>query len=348
MKKVYISILLFFLVFHYIIPCFFYFTYGFVNIYSNLYDFESIIKGFLLNFISIIGAIFFVAYLPDKRQQVEPVYQHTTKFYSIAAFFVIIPFILYGGFAGALRGAANSSVFSFLKLFFDFSTAIFFALFLQRKVLNVFYLFFLYIFILTFTGSRSAVIFIFLLVLMYPMFSNSNIYRPIVLKYFKMGLLISPILFIIGTSTRTQKKDEGLHKISYVGEKIIGRISFLELNMIAISKTDNKTADIALFENKYGASNQLKQIVNAASPIDPFIYDIDPNQYFRAIFLGYTEKEVRSSYMSINLSLPVYLYIKYGFIFACVFSILIISGIYCVLFKFRNNIYVVSIILLSL
>lgn len=348
MKKVFISILLFYLIFHFIIPCLYYFTRGFVNEYYNFYDIGSAVKGFLLNFIAIAGTIIVIQFLPNKKQQIEPIYDHATKFFIIAFCVSIIPFILFGGYEGAKLGVGNSTFFSYLILFFNFSTALLFAILLQKKTLNIFFLLIIYICFLTFSGSRSAVIFIFLLVFMIPMFSNSNIYKKVILRYLKLIIIISPFLFILGTSKRLHTADDRFQKIDYISDRIIGRISFLELNMIAIGKADNSTADMALFNKKFGVSNQLKQMANTISPFDFFKFDVDPNQYFRAIFLGKSEKDVPGSYWSVNLTLPVYYYLKTGFIFSCLISILILSSIYLVWVRFSKNIYILILVLMTL
>ena len=67
MRKVYSSVLLFYLILHFIIPIIYYYFYGFVNLYSeleyNIYAF----KGILLNVVTILGTIFVIQFLPDKK-----------------------------------------------------------------------------------------------------------------------------------------------------------------------------------------------------------------------------------------------------------------------------------------
>ena len=72
-----------------------------------------------------------------------------------------------------------------------------------------------------------------------------------------------------------------------------------------------------------------------------FDFDVMPNNYYRAMFLGYSESFVFDNYMSVNLTLPIYLYMKYSY-FSIIISIFYILGFYkLVLFLKRYPLLVI-------
>lgn len=340
MKKVFISILLFYLSFHYLFPLVYYIAFGFVNTYSNIYDESSLIKAFMLNSISILVAILIIIFIPSKKVLKQPTFKHTGKLYFIAAILSVSSFFIYGGYRGAITGESQGTLLSYIRLFFDLPTILIVLFFFQKKPIRPYWIIFIYVIVLTLSGSRSAVIMIILLFLMFPMFSNGYLYRRKVLGALKFLIIFAPFLFIISTAIRGYESNKVL-------DLIVGRVSFLELNTIAIFKADTDKANMDLFDEKYGAVNQFEQVINAISPIDPFNYDVDPNQYFRSIFMGLPKHNVLDRYMSINLTLPVYFYLKYGAFFACLITIIFLISVFLILNKFFNNVYIVLVILVN-
>lgn len=340
MKKVFISILLFYLCFHYIIPLVYYITFGFVNTYSNIYDEGSLIKAFMLNLISILGAILIIIFIPSKKNLRQPTFKYSTKLYFISAILLVSSFFIYGGYKGAITGESQGTILSYIRLFFDLPTLLIVVFFFQSKPIRPYWLIFIYVVVMTLSGSRSAVITIILLFLMFPMFSNGFLYKKRIIKALRFLVILAPFLFVISSAIRGYASNR-------LFDLIIGRVSFLELNTIAIYKADSDKAIMDLFYEKYGVVNQFEQITNAISPIDPFNYDVDPNQYFRSIFMGLPKHNVLDRYMSINLTLPVYLYLKYGAILACFLTIIFLISAFLILNQFCNNTYIVLIILVN-
>lgn len=88
--------------------------------------------------------------------------------------------------------------------------------------------------------------------------------------------------------------------------------------------------------------------VNAISPIDPFDYDVAPNQYYRVVFLDASDLYVLDSYWSINLTLPVYFVLITNVFFGVLISIIFIAFIYKLWIKYSSNFYVFILIIISL
>jgi len=296
----------------------------------------------IINIVAILGTITILHYLPDSNHIVEPRFNNSISFFYFAVFIAIFKFISGGGFEGSLKGTTHGTLISFISLFFNVNSAFFFAICLQKNLKNVFVILAIYVILMTALGSRSAIIGILLIALMLPLFKNNDLVKRKLRILIILLSIISPLLFLLGTSVRG-----GLDR-NLLGKIIIGRISFIESSMIPLAGRQNNTMDELTFDKKYSTLNQFKQVINAISPIDPFLPDISPNQYFRQIFLGASESKVQNSYMSMNMTLPVYFVMKSNIFIGICLTIIFLSLLYLIWIRFSSNIYIFIAIVRSL
>jgi hypothetical protein len=313
-----------------------------VNLYSEIdFDFR-VLKGIALNFIAVVGTIIVIQFLPDKKFPEVSQYNHAMKFLFLTFGVSLFTMYLSGGYEGAVTGGLNGTLISYIALFFDVGVGLNMYLFLQKKIKYVLLVIILYIGILTLAGSRSAIILILISGLILPIFENGSILKK-KLKYIGLLLAIgSPILFYVGTSIREDVNDSLIEKI------LIGRISMVELAAIPIEARENNTMDWQIYSNKYGIVNQLQQSVNEVLPVNPFVQDVSPNQYHRAVFKGVREETILDKYMSVNLTLPTYFYLETNFFMACVLSIAFLSWLYYFWVRKSKNVYILVGIIINL
>jgi len=338
MKKQYIILLLFYWVFHFIVPWIYFRFYGFVNLYSTVQGYE----GMIINTIAILGTVLVIAFLPSTKKTIKPEWEHADSFFLIALFITLVKFIIGGGFQGALSGASQGSFISYLSQFFNLNTAFILMFCLQKNIRHVYLLLASFILVATFTGSRSSVVFLLIVAIFLPVFYNYALIKKKLIRIIIFIALISPVIFLYGTSLRGNFDRDKLVKL------IFGRISMIELSMIPLQGKADGTMRNDIFDEKYSATNQFQQVLNTVSPIDPYKYDIAPNQYFRQIFLRASEKYVRNSYMSMNFTLPVYFVMKTNLFLGCLMTILLLSLIYYLWHRFSSNIYIFISIICSL
>ena len=342
MKRVYVGLLLFYLVLHFVFPLIYYSIYGFFTIYSDQEYNLSVLKGVALNFIAVGGAIFCIRFLPERRKLIQPRFNHGFSFLMIAAVILVVGIIQAGGYEGILEGKQHGALTSYLSLIFDSTTALVLFVLFQKKINYPIVILLGYILLMTLTGSRSAIILVVLIGLMGPAFQNGLEIKKKIWRFASFIGILSPFLFYYATSVRQEVDTALLYQL------IIGRISMVESSAIPIEGKDKKLMDTELFSRKYGFVNQIKQSANEISPIDPFEHDINPNQYYRAIFKGAREENAGLSYMSMNMTLPVYLYMKTNFFFASVLSIAFLTLLYYCWIRNSNNIYILILVMLNI
>ena len=347
MKKVFTYILLFYYIVHFIIPGFYFISSGNFNTYTDIDDKQGILKGFILNSVMVLGTILVIQLLPEKRKSllIEPKFFSIAPLFYFSIIFSVLYFFLRGGFEGKLSGSMAGSLFSYLALFLNPYMILLCVLFYQRRQFNLVILFLIYLVYTTFTGSRSGFISLFIIILMYPKFKNYTIYKKSIKKVLFAFLLISPVLFLLATVLIREASI--IFTPDMIMRMIMGRMSFLETSMLPIHYKDLGDP-LELFYDKYGLINQLKIITDTLFPGSLFGSDVMPNQYYRAAFMGYSEDFVLNVYTSINITLPIYLYMYMGGFFSCFFSILILFFYYCLLRKCINNMFLFVPLLASL
>lgn len=342
MRKAYSNILLFYLIVHFVIPIIYYYFYDFINLYSDVEYGEFVLKGILLNFISILGTICVIQFLPDKKIPIKPIFNHSFKFYILCVIFFSIYLYSSGGYDGLLEGSLSGALISYILLFFDPAVGLILFLFLQKNIKYEGLVILLYVLLFTIGGSRSAIIIVVIIYLILQMFENSKKMKKKFRVYVLFFCLISPLAFYFGTSVRGVVDDSTISKL------IVGRISMVELAGIPIEASEKQRISIALYDSKYGIVNQIKQSINEISPIDPFKHDTNPNQYYRAIFLDKTELSVLDKYMSMNITLPTYFYLETNMFFGCLVTIIFLSLLYYVWIIKSENLYFLIGIIMSL
>lgn len=290
------------------------------NTYTNVADNAVIFKGFILNAVTIIGAIIVITLLPLKNdaEKVQPMFYKLMPLYYISILFSLIYFFVSGGFEGKISGGMLGSIFNYAQLFLNPYMILLCVLFFQKKRFNAVVMFVIYLIFTTLSGSRSGFISLFIVFLMYPIFSNYQLYKKSIKRLLLSLAIISPILFLVATIL-IRKADIPLTP-DIIMRMIMGRLSFLETSMLPIHYK-NANDSLSIFYEKYSIVNQAKLIVDALFPGNLFSGDVMPNQYYRAAFMGYPISFVVSVYTSINITLPIYLYMYLGGFFACVFGI---------------------------
>jgi len=345
MKKPFIAILIFYLFFHFVIPEIYYLFYAEGHIYSDLIDPAASNKAFWINAISILGVICLIYAFPFNNDRTYPTINSpaATELFYISVLYGLIYLFVSGGFSGLLSGKLSGSLYNYTNLFFNPMVLLMCAMFLQVKKVNVFIMVLLYILLATISGSRSGIVSILLLFLIGFGFYNFYLYRKNLKTFLYFFLILSPFLFIFATQLRYGSSNIDWKTII---DKIIGRVSLIETSMIPIHFKDANSSHLSLFYDKYGIINQLKIIIDTSIPGDLFKPDVMPNQYYRAIFLGRPESFVIQNYMSINMSLPVYFYLLFGY-WGLPITILFLFFYFFVLYKNRANAYL-TILLLSI
>lgn len=345
MRKAFIYILVFYYCVHFIIPGIYFLFSGNFNTYTTTEDNEGILKGFLLNTVTIWGAILSIYFIPYKHKLIKPKFYNLTPLLYISIFISVVYYFLRGGFEGRLSNNMAGSILSYIVLFLNPFMILLAILFYQRKPFNLIVLFLVYLIYTTLTGSRSGVISLFTILLMYPVFSNYSSYKRSIKKVLVALLIISPVLFLIATIfVRNAGVDISSNTILRL---IMGRLSFLETSMLPIHYKDMGDP-LSIFYDKYGLLNQIKLIIDSLFPGNLFTPDVMPNQYYRAAFMGRSENFVVNVYTSINMTFPIYLYMYFNAFFSCIIGIGLLVLYYRICLKFRNNFFILIPLLASL
>ena len=317
--------------------------YDFVNLFSTMnYNSPYILKGIILNFVSIFGTIIVIKFLPNKCIPIEPQFNHSFKFYMMCLIVFSLNLFLSGGYEAVLNDSLHGAVINYISLFFDVTTGLALLIFLQKKIKYEGLSILAYVALFTFAGSRSSIIIILVIFVALKIFKNYNQVKKKMRVFIVVFCILSPATFYYATGVR------GFIDTSFLFDLIIGRVSMIELAAIPVEAKEGRSLDYTLYDSKYGILNQLKQSINEISPIDPFVHDKNPNQYHRSIFMGSTEVSVIDNYMSMNMSLPTYFYVNSNTYFGCIFSIIFLSLLYYIWVIKSDNLYFLIGIIMSL
>ncbi|MES2590485.1 MAG: hypothetical protein V4608_01285 [Bacteroidota bacterium] len=337
MKKSFIAILIFYITFHFLIPEIYYLFFEETHIYSAIVDKAASNKAFFINMFSIVGTIGLILAFPFKDNKIQPVIKSlaASELYYFSILYGLLYLLVSGGFKGILSGVLSGSLYNYINLFLNPMVLLTCALFLQVKRVNIFIMVLLYLIVVTISGSRSGIIGVLLLFLSGLGFYNFYTYKNKLKMILYFFLLLSPFIFIFATQLRYGSS--GL-EFQTLFSKIIGRVSLIETSMIPVHFKDLNDIHLKLFYEKYGIINQLKVIIDSTIPGEIFNNDVFPNQYYRAIFLGRPETFVVENYMSINMSLPVFFYLCYGY-WGIPITILFLFLFFYFMYKYRTNAY---------
>ncbi len=252
-----------------------------------------------------------------KDRYVEPyMVKRVEIYYYIVVAFNIVKIIVMGDYSKALTSGA--SVWSYLGLLFDIQVAFLLVIFLEKETINIVFeigAFFLVTFV---ASSRSGLLTVVWSLALMLMVTRKYLKAR---KAFFLLILICCIMAPIVFRVTTLQRGKGVQNTTQLMDMIVGRCSYLETLGGALYQADQDEWEEEIFRDKYSLDNQFKQAVNTILPGDLFPGDVNPNQYYRAIFMGYSEEACKNAYTSINLSLSGYLYIKYGFILSIVFTV---------------------------
>jgi hypothetical protein len=345
-KKAFIVVILFYLGFHFIIPELYSHFVDNVHVYSDLVDKAASNKAFWINIIPV-GLVGLTIYLlPNKDYFIPPAIQNgaATELFYIAMAYKAFFIIMVGGFSGIISGEMSGAFLNYINLFLSPIKLLMCALFLQKKKSSALIMILTFIVVSTFAGSRAAILSVFTTFLIGIAFENFYYYKKKIFLFLKYAFIISPVLFIYATQLRY-----GADYIDYktIGNLIMGRVSFIELGMIPIHYYDDGGLDLSLFYEKYGFIHQTKLIIDSLIPGDIFGFDVMPNNYFRSIFMGYTEEFVTQNYMSMNITLPVYFYMLFGYL-GVFFTYIYVMCYFFVCYMFRKFPFVVLLLLATL
>lgn len=224
----------------------------------------------------------------------------------------ILKYIQTGGFLGIISGESNGTFLAYLSFFFDLRMLYFFVLLRFFRVENIKKIVFystVYVAISLMYSSRSGIFFVVLNcgILLFGL-KISEKFRKKMIALLIISAIIAPFMFAIATASRGTTSIFSVEKLC---RSIVGRLSIDEVAAIELEQYENGMYKDQLFEEKYGIVNQSKLIVNTLIPGSLFENDVDPNQYWRAIFSNWSEDTVKMYYTSIYSILPMYLYLKY-------------------------------------
>lgn len=325
MKKSIIAIIVYFLLLHVLLPGAYYVYNGFIPIYSDFVSYPALIKSFFLISTPLIVSLIILVFLPKKEDIIAPniAGKPVTFLFYFSILLKLGLIFTSGGFASAINGEANGTLSNYISLFFNPFTLLLVLLFVQKKRSNIMMAIFFYVLSVTLSGSRSGIITIFFVFFIGFTFEVFKTYQKKLFTFLKFGIFLTPFIFVFATKLRGV---EEVFSLEFLINQIAGRMSVLETSMLPVHHYDTNL-NLELFYEKFSFWNQLKLIIDGIMPGQIFDFDVMPNNYYRAMFLGYSESFVFDNYMSVNLTLPIYLYMKYSY-FSVIISILYILGFY--------------------
>jgi len=336
-----IAIISYFLILHVILPGGYYLYNGFRPIYSDFEDLDALLKAVYIIVVPLVISAVVLYFLPKRDEIIAPNIEGkpvTFIFYFSVLLKLAIVYAT-GGFAAAVTGELNGTFVNYLSIFFNPFTLLLAMLFTQKKKSNIILAVVFYVLSVTLSGSRSGIISIFFVFFIGFSFVIFRDYKKKLFVFLKYGILVTPIIFVLATRMRDNEYDIS---IDFLLDQIFGRMSTLETSMLPIHYLDNNL-ELETFYDKFSMWHQLKLSIDAILPGQIFEFDVMPNNYYRHIFLGYEKEFVVENYMSINLTLPIYLYMKYQY-FAIPLTILYMLGFYWLILAVRK--YPLAVIVL--
>jgi len=342
MKKSIVAIIIYFLTIHIALPGIYYLIYGFAPVYTDLIDLPALIKSFYLIVCPILLALLLILIIPSKDDVIEPSIdgKPVSELFYFSIFLKLFIFYYYGGFSAVIAGEANGTLGNYLSLFFNPFVLLLVLLFAQKKRSNAILAVLFYILSTTLSGSRSGILSIVFVFLIGYSFVTFKLYKKSLYRFVAGGLLVAPMIFIFATNLRGYTDSISM---SLVFDQIAGRMSVLETSMLPIHFLDNGL-NMDLFYEKYSFINQFKLSLDSIIPGQLFDFDVMPNNYYRAIFMGYDQSFVMDNYMSINLTLPIYLFLKYSYL-SIILTPLYILSFYKIAIFFKKYPLIVILVL---
>ena len=339
-KKIFLWCLVYFWGLGVAIPYISYLIFGIFNtsIYTYVPD-VYLHKTALILTVSVLISILLILAVPTGRGLIEPKYELGNWYIiGLLLFFICSRIRLGNGsvaaaFEATTAGEVNGTFVAYMGLFCDVTYVMFLYFLSVKKNVKYFTILLLYVIYTVLCASRSGLLTI-VFVLITVLFASSkfkNQKKKMVLIIF-LAIMLSPFVFMFSTSSRNMSAGNDRSKVI---NTIVGRCSQLEIGGIALYKASNGTWDENVFLEKYGLQEQVKLVINSIVPGDIFDGDVDPNQYYRTVFLETPEQVAHDNYTSMNLTLPIYLSLKYGVILGIILTAIIVFiwYIFCCLIK---------------
>lgn len=253
----------------------------------------------------------------------------------------LIILIAFGGYEDIMAGAALGSVLNYLGMFLDIRLIYFLYLsyiFKKEKFGELLAASFVYMLISILGGSRAAIfIIVFFLFLFFIIFKPSSKFKKKLIWFIGFLAVLAPVSFYFATL----KRGTSALSLKYLVNNIITRISYLEVSAIELEQWSRGSWIQSIFFEKYSFINQIQQGINSIVPGNIYSVDVHPNQYWRAIFSGYSVDMCKKYYMSMYSILPTYLTIKYGVGLNCIIYGGVVTLYYWCVNRFKNPMIVV-------
>jgi hypothetical protein len=330
--------------------------------YQHLFfDKKAISTGVMLNFLSLLLGSILIFFTPIKITVPEKCDYRSKLYLFLVAICTTGSIIAIGDFSRALNGIhPPTGFFIYAGMFFSLDFYILFSLAASPDFLPATQL--LYVLKNLATASRSASLNLFLLFIYSSWSANALRLFKRYTVYFLMAFAFSLFSFEFASHYRSgdfeiqivmAKKDktsQSPHKIAYIIPKptfaqkismslkinsdligrVVGRISYLENTMLPIIHKKNNSETLRIFYEKYSPAHQIKLIINNVVPGDIFSFDVWPNQYYRSAFMNVPVSVSQKEYNSINMTLPVFVYMYSNFFLAIVLAGMIIWFYYLI------------------
>lgn len=337
MKRVFLSVIGFYWVTTVVVPFFYvlFFGYDISTFSTNEYQFKAAL---LMTFTLLLASVL-IMMSGEKNERLAPTIKSPYKYMEcVAAFHIFFILVLGGGIAGFVNavwsGDVNGTVYSYASLFLEVTPLMFIKIFSENEKKCTAAIVIYIIYTLTNT-SRAGIMYVALFYICARVastkYATGNKKRDLYMGI--GGMVAAPFAFIFASGAR------GFHfeNIKILMDNIISRLSSIDLLGRAVCAYEKKDYIASLFQEKYSFIRQMELIVNSALPGDIFKPDVMPNQYFRTIFLDYSLEWSETNYMSINLTLPGYLMLKYSVIPAVLIGAFLIFLMYKLCAKYKNN-----------
>ncbi len=349
MKRILNYTIIFFILVHVLFPLLLYIKFGFffVLLNHNVED-EYFIKATVVISVYCLVALIILNFLPKKRSEIKQTYKYPIVLLFFQLFLSFYKFS-FGYMAEVPIIARYFSQFMNPMLLFIVIT---FYFFLKKDINKIKLCIIIYLTISLLSFSRAGIFILFFIFGAFYFF-DKTIGKYIIKKmyiYIIFGIICAPILYTVSSNNRYHENRKfDVYTIRQIG----GRLSILESAAGVLKATTEDETSKQLFLDKYGICNQLRISLNTLSPFDFFENDAAPNQYYRMIVNKASQEEIENNYVSINIGLPIYFYLKYGFLPGLIFFSSFLFVIFLILiygkqssFKVAISIYVFYMLIL--
>ena len=307
-------------------------------------------------------SILLIALIPGGRRPVVDTIDGGAAYYyaALAVYFVLALAAGVRDYNGVVLGQLNGSLMAYYSMLFYPVVLFLTVFFCVRSKGSLLILVGSYLALTLLTHSRSGAVYLGIYLVGFALTDEGAAHvkqlgkrvSELTRKYKKqIGLLVlglivlAPFIYIYSTHSRGTVSSSAGHSTL---ELMAARCSCLDEAGLALYQREAGLLREDIFREKYGLLHQLGCIVDSTMPGSFFGGDVDPNQYYRAM-VGYLSLEdCARYYTSINLTLPIYLVMKYGLFGGIVFSTAMIVGFYLLASRLRSPVWRVALVMLVL